>query len=539
MLVLSNYGHNGANNANERRDNNNNNRTPQSGEARNKISLKRVAELLEKEADTILLTLNDKKFGFEDYMSTQTMGNNLIRLVLQLLVKGFECHAIETQKHKIIEQLVNSNFLNELVYKSIEDSRDRFGVYDLQLIKSVMNVCNFILRVNPARLTALEKIIERTELVVKLRVRDIDLMNEFESKIGRLLVDIEEQKKQNTRAKPIKQNPELLLTSHEFLEPPERLEMIPILPTLQEVTTNQKPFLRKNIIVGAYRNVEHYLDIHFRLLREDFLQPLRQGINEFKSILSDHKRKTPNIELSTVIESAECIKKIAHIDGLRAYFNVSFKTNLCSDNGVTFSLQLDIEKCKNVKWEFSKRLLFGSLICLSNDFFKDNFILAVICERDVEALKKGVIKVRLEEEKESLIDKAFLLDGKMKYIMFETTAYFEAYRHVLHALRSLRTEDFPFKEHIIDCKNEDIGPPEYLTNSYIDLRTLVDTKMKPRVNYGTGETKYDFDQSVNYAMNCHINDERRWPSPNQMNLDLSQYEAIKSALQRKIALIQG
>jgi hypothetical protein len=51
--------------------------------------------------------------------------------------------------------------------------------------------------------------------------------------------------------------------------------------------------------------------------------------------------------------------------------------------------------------------------------------------------------------------------------------------------------------------------------------------------------RFEFDDSLNYAKNCYTNDINSWPSPKQMNLDDSQYEALKLALTKKIAIIQG
>lgn len=39
-----------------------------------------------------------------------------------------------------------------------------------------------------------------------------------------------------------------------------------------------KPYIRRNIIKGSYSNQEHYLDVQFRLMREDLVGPLRDGI---------------------------------------------------------------------------------------------------------------------------------------------------------------------------------------------------------------------------------------------------------------------
>lgn len=58
-------------------------------------------------------------------------------------------------------------------------------------------------------------------------------------------------------------------------------QIIDVFPSLDEISKPQKPFIRPNIINGAYQSVEDYLDIQFRLMREDFISPLREAVTEF------------------------------------------------------------------------------------------------------------------------------------------------------------------------------------------------------------------------------------------------------------------
>jgi hypothetical protein len=63
-------------------------------------------------------------------------------------------------------------------------------------------------------------------------------------------------------------------------------------------------------------------------------------------------------------------------------------------------------------------------------------------------------------------------DLNKKFMMIETSTYFESYKHVLEALVSLkkyRDEEFPFKKHLVDCKNEQIERPRYLRNALMDF----------------------------------------------------------------------
>lgn len=66
-------------------------------------------------------------------------------------------------------------------------------------------------------------------------------------------------------------------------------------------------------------------------------------------------------------------------------------------------------------------------------------------------------------------------------------------------------------------------------------RPLVDH----RKNEETVESYVDYDDSLMYAQLCFMNNLDSWPTPGQMKLDASQYQALKLALQNRIALIQG
>ena len=59
------------------------------------------------------------------------------------------------------------------------------------------------------------------------------------------------------------------------LEPPQNFREISVIPQAADLNLHNKPFLRANVVGGSYKDLEHYLDVQFRLLREDFILPLR------------------------------------------------------------------------------------------------------------------------------------------------------------------------------------------------------------------------------------------------------------------------
>ena len=165
-------------------------------------------------------------------------------------------------------------------------------------------------------------------------------------------------------------------------KPPNDFRDIPICPTNKEVTTQERPFLRKNISKGRYENAEHYLDVQFRLLREDFLEPLREGIHEIALNIPRHERK----------------------QFMRIYRSVQIVSKTFTRSGIIHQMQIDVSGLDTSRWANSKRLLHGSFVCLSKDNFK-TMLFATVSNRDPEQVKKGRINIRFHRRARCIRDR--------------------------------------------------------------------------------------------------------------------------------------
>lgn len=145
--------------------------------------------------------------------------------------------------------------------------------------------------------------------------------------------------------------------------PPDDYRHLPIIPNVNEILSEQKTYLRENIVDGVYESPEHYLDVrdsidrtiflieifqvHFRLLREDFVGPLREGIQQYKSGASG---KNFNV---------------------RVYNNVRLLgSRLSPRSGLVYDLRLDPALVSKITWVNSRRLIFGNLLVLTFDDFQ-------------------------------------------------------------------------------------------------------------------------------------------------------------------------
>ena len=283
-------------------------------------------------------------------------------------------------------------------------------------------------------------------------------------------------------------------------KPPNDFRDMPICPETKEITTQERPFLRKNISKGRYDNAEHYLDVQFRLLREDFLEPLREGIREIVLNIPRHQRK----QLMKNYRSVEIVGK---------EFTWS---------GITHQVQIDVSGLDTSRWAHSKRLLYGSFLCLSKDNFK-TMLFATVCDRDPMKVKKGRIDVRFIENQD-----VFGIERRhCVYQMVESPAYFEAYRYVLKGLQELDETTLPFKKYLVECSGE-VDPPEYLRR---------DESEEP-VYYDLGEALQML-YLPNTTSTVPVLRPEAWPSVEGLPLNKSQLEALKTAITTEFSVIQG
>ena len=281
--------------------------------------------------------------------------------------------------------------------------------------------------------------------------------------------------------------------SHEDEEELYTFSTTIILPDPDELRSREVPKLTPNIIEGRYKSWDHYYNTQFHLLREDFVAPLRQGICDYMMGLRGRD-----------------------LQDVRVYNGIRILLPEFDRQGVSYLIQFDTDRLKYVKWHRSKRLIYGSLVCLSSDDFTRNIVFASISNRDADELQKGLVQIKPEG------DSAFLLwDTHQEYTMVESSAYYEAYRHILSSLQSAEVDTMPFKQYLVNVDCEEVGQPTYL-------------------NHLSEPPVYDLSSALKCACpSVKLTDDNSWPEASSTQLDNSQLKAMKMALTQDVALIQG
>ncbi|KAF2349931.1 P-loop containing nucleoside triphosphate hydrolase, partial [Trinorchestia longiramus] len=295
------------------------------------------------------------------------------------------------------------------------------------------------------------------------------------------------------------------------MEPDDDYRELPIEPTSEELTKLQPPAIRRNITKGAYKDVHNYLDVQFRLLREDFIRPLREGVCLVRS--GERGSKDVRVYRGVTFQEAEVIR------GVLVHF-------------------VKLKLPKNFKVESSKRLLFGNVICFSADNFSSYF-LATVAGADPKKLKEGLVGVKLLSQPK--------IDSSCWYTAVESRAFFVSYKHVLKALQNLNEFILPLAEHIVFAQTV-VEAPVYLLNSKVthyDLRVILNTsymKAPGKLNHlFTDAETVEPPAGLEYLeavpiLNASV---ETWPTFAQLGLDQSQRNALQAALTKRLVVIQG
>ncbi|XP_046738003.1 NFX1-type zinc finger-containing protein 1-like [Diprion similis] len=270
--------------------------------------------------------------------------------------------------------------------------------------------------------------------------------------------------------------------------PPEDFRSLSIIPTIKDLFDSH-PFIRINKVTEAYNSVEHYLDVHFRLLREDFVRPLRNGIEEYLNDFNQRQNKN-----------------------LRIYKRVRFVVPERDDYGdVHDGVEIFFGIKSHVNWRDSKRLMFGGLLCLSKDNF-NTILFATISNRDERNLAQGILTIKPCNGTE-ITSEIYNHD----FVMLEPKLYFEPYFRVLNAMLHMDETNFPMRNYLVDADTSTFRP------RYINLAYL---------RFGEIIFRYK-------GIGLPVASDQTWPSAQKLNLDEMQYKAFKSALTQEFALIQG
>ncbi|XP_066055411.1 NFX1-type zinc finger-containing protein 1 [Chamaea fasciata] len=470
-----------------------------------RIGYKFLESLLEKDPSEIVITLASSS-GLKELLSQTTMNRNFVQLICQVLRKACSSQTDRQRVQHILGVVKESNFLkiclpqyvSDMVTEVVPAVRHEYPEHINNIILLLQHLISTFPASSVQKISILLTVL--TASINSLRAFGVDFPEETEknlNKVQMLMQHLQEKRREGT----LRADNCTFMQSQDGQE--ESYRIMSIYPTYDEIHGNEKPFLRPNFVFGRYESTSIYLDTHFRLLREDFVRPLREGIMEVLQNLQDRNLRK---------------KKF---DDIRIYFDARIIAPRCTTTGIAYKVLFDTKPLRFVQWQNSKRLLYGSLVCMSQDHF-ETFLFATVSNRNAAELVNGTVELCFDAESQPLLAEVQPSDS---FLMVETTAYFEAYRHVLEGLQKMREEDIPFQKYIVECDTQ-VKEPAYLTeDTAYNLAPLMKTSRE--------------EKCPDSLKSVYIQDPNQWLSMEALKLDESQMQALNLALTKELAIIQG
>eukprot|EP00061_Rhincodon_typus_P015521 g43241.t1 len=463
----------------------------------------------------VIMRLASPRSGLKDFLNQANPDRNLILSFLKVLNSTFKCQSNRSNLHYLLQLIKDSMFLKsilpEFVVSAQTETLPKSLLENSAHLDSIVNLLYQLITVYPAsaflEVTLLASLVQSTSNYLQsIGFPGSTKTRKNLENLQAMVAELQEKKRLGN----------LKSDTYTYFKGAyvEDFRCLSIYPTYEDIHLINKPYVRPNIVTGKYPDTATYLDIHFRLLREDFVRPLRDGISKLLSC--DQKEIQKN-----------------KIDDIRIYFDAHILGPLCTRSGVFFQIKFDIKRLKFVRWESSKRLLFGSFLCLSKDKF-ETMLCATVADRDLEGLKKGIITLRFtEDSRDQLAD----VNSRDSFLMVETTAYFEAYRHILEGLKEIKDDELPFQKYIVEGQAQ-IAEPKYLTSGQAyTLEPLMTDRCLPTTKQSN--MPMFAANLVNLGSNFDVRDFTQWPSKEKLNFDESQMRAMQLAVTKEVAIIQG
>ena len=461
------------------------------------LSIEGLRKLAQSSSVEIVACVNENETGFlaayshDKYCKDPSMMKRLIKL-LYLLAKADDFERIA---RRILARILSPDgtyalFLMKLdclIKEMITEHRSQIRNENPQYLNYLVDIGSKAIKIIPSTVMSTYPV-----PVIIRTIEDLKRRGEILDTLYHKAKSLEEAFKlaQEEQSKP---ESAMDIDRSDQMSPPEHFTNVEVLPSLEEVHSgDDEIYLRPNIVKGGYNNWEHYFDVQYRLLREDFVRPLRHGIQHYCA---------PGTE-----------KQRSH--DVTIYEHVQVLSPVCLFAGMGFEIQFDTSRMSQVNWEHSRRLIYGSLLCLSVDNFRHSIVFATVVKRDPILLKEGRLTVKFEGDVS-----VFHFNPNNLYAMVESTAYFEASKHILSKLKELssQSDEIPFKPYIVECNFCDVPPPSYSSkHDEFELHSILGVRSKVVLH-----NKYS------------------WPSAQSTNLDTSQLEALKMALTKEVSVIQG
>jgi len=255
------------------------------------MTVSKFQEFLTSEADEVIMAFHKAGKAFERGLENK-MNKETLQLGVQVLGDKIcgQC-AVESIRNTLISKVCTPAFLGQLRDMTFDMLVSGPVPATAHLINNLYKFYRFVNEKMPN--TVAESLIPQlitASCTLLSNIESSPLIDDLKNKCKTLKEQMEEFKAKRDDELSLNANGgntaylerRLRLLELRWMEaPPEDFRSLSLIPTVTELHSREKPFLRPSLTQGKYPSVQDYLDVHYRLLREDFVEPIREGIREF------------------------------------------------------------------------------------------------------------------------------------------------------------------------------------------------------------------------------------------------------------------
>jgi hypothetical protein len=323
-----------------------------------------------------------------------------------------------------------------------------------------------------------------------------------------------------------------------------QIRNINVAPTRGEALSLDTPFLPRNVPSAPHHlaGAERLLDVHFRLLREDFLRTLRTGVSAYwQENRGGGRSRRGRFEFaggeSMFVFTSPTVVGIACDVGGGISFEVEF-------DDVAQNATAPRDKRKRF-WERSRRLQAGCLVCLCWKGAADtpSLVFGTVSGRDEGDLAPEQARFRPHfklstrcsgtEFDDSLFRRMLSPQNEADAVILQASDDYFSYEPVLSALQKLEPAAFPFESYLASwgtSADKEVAPPSYVTlETKLDLSSLLNSA-----------PQHVQEQMKKIQILAGPARQQAWQLLREYStLDDAQARAIECALTNELVLIQG
>jgi hypothetical protein len=327
-----------------------------------------------------------------------------------------------------------------------------------------------------------------------------------------------------------------------------QIRNINVAPTCGEALSLDAPFLPRNAPTAPHHlaGAERLLDVHFRLLREDFLRTLRTGVAAYWHEDSERGRarsRRGRFEFaggeSMFVFTSPAVVGIACDVGAGISFEVEF-------DDVAQNAAAPRDKRMQF-WKRSRRLQLGCLVCLCWKGAADtpSLVFGTVSGRDESDLAPAQLRLRPRfklstrcsgtEFDDFLFRRMLSPQNEADTVILQASDDYFSYEPVLSALQKLEPAVFPLESYLASWDtsaraDKEVAPPSFVTpETKLDLSSLLNAA-----------PQHVREQMTKVQILAEPARQQAWQLLREYStLDDAQARAIECALTRELVLIQG